>query len=241
MIRNSDLKGYEIPGKMDRLKATLFADDTTVYLSEEDDFGVLQGILDKWCTAAKAKFNLKKTEIIPIGDRQYRIFMADTYRDTGNWRNYPRGVHMANEGDAIRILGAFFGNNFEECAPWTPRMEKIAQVMARWARGHSTIEGRRHAVSFTIGAMTQYLTEVQRMPEEVKKRLIALERSFYWDGKSTSPVALEYLYAPFENGGRKLLDIQSRNDAIDLVWLKDYLNMGPNRPTWAYIADALLA
>ncbi|KAL1761249.1 hypothetical protein FB107DRAFT_171904, partial [Schizophyllum commune] len=127
--------------------------------------------------------------------------MAETYRDTGSWRNYPQGVHMANEGDAIRILGAFFGNNFEECAPWTPRLEKIAQVMARWAKGHSTIEGRRHAISFTIGAMTQYLTEVQRMPEAIKKRLIALERSFFWDGKTASPVALEHLYAPFENGG----------------------------------------
>ncbi|KAL1751422.1 hypothetical protein FB107DRAFT_222095, partial [Schizophyllum commune] len=46
--------------------------DTTVYLTEEDDFSVLQRVLDKWCIASKARFNVGKTEIIPIGNKRYR-------------------------------------------------------------------------------------------------------------------------------------------------------------------------
>ncbi|EIW58329.1 uncharacterized protein TRAVEDRAFT_100218, partial [Trametes versicolor FP-101664 SS1] len=72
MIRNSPLKGMNIPTSGSALKATLFADDTTVYLSEEDDFQVLQSVLDTWCSAAKARFNIGKTEIIPLGSREFR-------------------------------------------------------------------------------------------------------------------------------------------------------------------------
>lgn len=57
LIRNSELEGFLIPGTAERLKATLFADDTTVYLSEHDNFSILQNILDTWCTLKKQRFS----------------------------------------------------------------------------------------------------------------------------------------------------------------------------------------
>lgn len=51
----------------------------------------------------------------------------------------------------------------------------------------------------------------------------------------------ETVYAPFEVGGKKLLDIGARNDAISLTWLKSYLDLSANRPRWAYIADRIMA
>ncbi|KAF5376898.1 hypothetical protein D9615_007205 [Tricholomella constricta] len=49
MLRDSDLEGFQIKDERERLIATLFADDTTVYLSQNDNFPSLQIILDKWC------------------------------------------------------------------------------------------------------------------------------------------------------------------------------------------------
>ncbi|KAI0693951.1 hypothetical protein C8T65DRAFT_585428, partial [Cerioporus squamosus] len=37
------------------------------------------------------------------------------------------------------------------------------------------------------------------------------------------------------------MDIKRRNKAIDVVWLKEYLDLSQRRPKWAYVADALLA
>src|SRR5271168_5342052 len=56
-----------------------------------------------------------------------------------------------------------------------------------------------------------------------------------------SPVNEATLYAPIEVGGRAVLDIKSRNEAISVMWLKSYLSFGPDRPIWAFVADALMA
>lgn len=47
MIRESNLRGFQIEGLTEHLIATLFADDTTVYLSEHNDWADLKSILDK--------------------------------------------------------------------------------------------------------------------------------------------------------------------------------------------------
>ncbi len=248
MIRKSELEGFDIPRCGQTLKAVLFADDTTVYLSSRDDFQTLQTILDTWCSAAKARFNIGKTEIIPIGSETFRKEMAETYRDTGGWRNYPRNVHVAQEGEAVRILGAFFGNGTSQAGIWTLVLTKIVamrkplmEVIARWKTGHATLHGKRHVIQMIIGGMTQYLTTVQRMPEEVLTRLNKIIRGFLWNDRRSPPVSLEHVHLPVAKGGLNILDLEARNEAIDIMWLKAYLNLGTERPLWAYLADDLLA
>ncbi|KAH7906850.1 hypothetical protein BJ138DRAFT_1015552, partial [Hygrophoropsis aurantiaca] len=36
------------------------------------------------------------------------------------------------------------------------------------------------------------------------------------------------------------MDLKSRNQAIDIVWLKAFLDVTPKRPHWAFIADILI-
>ena len=92
MIWTSDLKGIDLPKCCKTFNATLFADDTTIYLAKDDNFEVLQEILDTWCSAAKAKFNIKKMEILPIGSPTFRAQVVEAYRVDGTWNNCPRGV-----------------------------------------------------------------------------------------------------------------------------------------------------
>ena len=71
-IRKSNLKGYnDIPGVRDKLITTLFADDTTVFLHEDDELEALEKILDQWCMASTAVFNIAKTQLLPIGKKEY--------------------------------------------------------------------------------------------------------------------------------------------------------------------------
>ncbi|OSC98505.1 hypothetical protein PYCCODRAFT_1375103, partial [Trametes coccinea BRFM310] len=45
---------------------------------------------------------------------------------------------------------------------------------------------------------------------------------------------------PLDKGGFGILDLKARNDAIDVNWLKEYLNYD-ERPTWALLADDIFA
>ena len=47
--------------------------------------------------------------------------------------------------------------------------------------------------------------------------------------------------SPIEIGGKKILDIKARNEAIKLMELKSYLQLDEGRPRWAKVADVLMA
>ncbi len=61
------------------------------------------------------------------------------------------------------------------------------------------------------------------MPSAIEKKLEKRIRKFIWENRNIPPVNIETLYAPINMGGRGLLDIKARNEAIDLMWLKSYL------------------
>lgn len=61
-----------------------------------------------------------------------------------------------------------------------------------------------------------------------------------WENDSSPRLALDVLQRPIEEGGLNLLDIQARNEAIEIIWLKTYLDFSPKKPTWAKITDLML-
>ena len=241
-LHRSTLEGIQIPGVEKRLIATLFADDTTTYLSHNDNFGDLVKILDKWCMASGAKFNISKTKIIPIGTEEHRQKVSENrYLNGVDGTPIPDHIKIAKDGEAIRSLGAMIGNKVNPISPWSRILEKIDTSLEIWDKGHPTIEGRRLIILMVVGGMTQYLTKVQGMPKEIEEKLERRIRAFLWDDKTHLAINKETLMIPIEEDGRKLLDILSCNEAITITWLKLYLNLDENRPTWAYVADAIMA
>ncbi|KAH9177338.1 hypothetical protein EDB89DRAFT_1844983, partial [Lactarius sanguifluus] len=88
---------------------------------------------------------------------------------------------------------------------------------------------------------TQFLTKAQGMPTHIKNALQGIIRDFLWEEGTTPRIALEYLYRPMEEGGLNLLNISGQNEAIELIWLKAYLNITPKRPVWAIVTDILIS
>lgn len=79
------------------------------------------------------------------------------------------------------------------------------------------------------------------MPAPIREALTKELRKFIWEEEGHTPrLGLPQLEAPVENGGIKLLNLKNRNEAIELVWLKDYLNFSNSRPTWVLITDILI-
>jgi hypothetical protein len=149
------------------------------------------------------------------------------------------GIHIASNGEPVRILGAWIGNNVDQAAIWSFVIDKIRSSLDRWSMSHLTLFGRRLIVQMIVGGMSQYLATTQGMPKQVEQILEKSIREFIWED-SKPPVSLDTLYLPIKKGGIKLLDLASRNKAIEVMWLKSYLALGHKRPIWAYVADVLI-
>jgi hypothetical protein len=84
------------------------------------------------------------------------------------------------EGQSVRIFGAWFGNEIDRSQAWIPVLEKINSALDNWDQSHPSIERRRLIVRMVVGGMTQYLTQVQWMPKNIEKRLSKRIRRYMW-------------------------------------------------------------
>ncbi|KAI0038393.1 hypothetical protein FA95DRAFT_1471615, partial [Auriscalpium vulgare] len=220
MLRASPhLQGYSIPGVEQRLIINLFADDTVLYLSAEDRYDTVHKILTSWCAASGAKFNIGKTEIIPIGSVAHRQRVITSRKlHTNDDTPINQSIHIAADGTAIRSLGAWIGNEINNAQPWEPTLDKIRSRLTQWLLGHPTIFGKRHVVQMVVGGMSQYLTRVQGMPRHIETAIVKEIRAFMWpDSARNAPIALKHLYRPRNEGGIGLLNVPARNAAIELT------------------------
>lgn len=238
MLRRSPLSGFKSPNTLHRSIVSMFADDTTVYLSATDDVNVLNNILSKWCCASGAKFNIDKTEIIPIGTLSYRLSLAESAKLNPTSTAFPPTVRIARDGQAVRILGAWLGNKVNEPSVWSPILEKLESRLRKWNTRNPSIEGRRTIIQWTFGSMTQYLTCVQGMPRSTEDFLTKRLKRFAWDSNGKSNINFDVLCTPVTIGGKGILNLRLRNEAIEMVWLKKLLSSNP--PAWVAFAHELL-
>ncbi len=69
---DENIKGLEIPGIEEKIIISLYADDTNLFLNRQDSLDYVQATLEEWCKASGVKFNIDKTEIVPIGTPDHR-------------------------------------------------------------------------------------------------------------------------------------------------------------------------
>ncbi|KIM54241.1 hypothetical protein SCLCIDRAFT_137286, partial [Scleroderma citrinum Foug A] len=179
------LSGFEIPGIKEKLIVSLYADNRTIYLSESDSYTTLQHILQNWCLASGAKFNLEKTEVIPIGTPVYRERIWTSRKISEVDPPLPQDIQIAEDRNAVRCLGAWIGNNTKAIDPWELILDKVRDTLKRWSNSHPTLDAKRHIIQMFAGGMTQFLTAAQGMPNQIENALIKITREFIWD--STAP------------------------------------------------------
>jgi len=230
-----------IPGIENTIKIKLFVDDTNLFLNKNDRLDHIQEILDQWCSVSGARFNIEKTEIIPIGTVEHRGEIVLTRKINPQDENpLPDKIHIAQDGDAVRVLGAWIGNKVNDITPWEPILDTVRRKLKIWEKAHPMLNGKCLIIQVIVGGHTQFLTKAQGMPEHIEKALTKIINKFLWDQDSIPRIAAEYLQRPIDEGGLNILDINSRNKAIEIIWLKAYLNFSPSCQQWATITDHII-
>jgi len=78
------------------------------------------------------------------------------------------------------------------------------------------------------------------MPPQIETAIKKLINDFLWDDGQGPRIALDTLCQPEESGGLNILDMHARNEAIELMWLKEFLNFSPSRQPWATVTDLII-
>ena len=243
LLRNNPfLRGLQIPSLVEKVITKFFANNTSLYLSSTDCFDHVFQILRNWCEVSGAKFNIEKTEIIPIGTPEHHERILNTRKiNTQDQITLDVRIKIAADGKAIRFLGVWLGNNIDDAAPWEPVLNNINKSLTFWKEAHPSMAGRKLIIQTVVGGHTQFLAKVQGMPENIVSTLTKTICDFMWEEDSSPRIALDLLQRPKSCGGLNLLDIKACNKAIEIMWLKSYLNFSPSHPEWATVTDLLLA
>jgi hypothetical protein len=138
------------------------------------------------------------------------------------------------------MLGAWIGNQANNDAPWETIIDKINRNLGKWKHLHPMLNGRKLIIQTVVGGHTQFLTNAQGMPTHIETALKKIISGFMWDDDSSPRITTDTLCRPINQGGLNLLDITVRNEAIDIIWLKKYLNFSVTRPIWAVITDIII-
>ncbi|KAJ7207791.1 hypothetical protein C8J57DRAFT_1099099, partial [Mycena rebaudengoi] len=196
----------------------------------------LEKILDRWCLASGARFNVSKTEIIPFGTPEFRAHLLETRQIGLDDDQISANVHIAKEGEAVRILGSFIGNGVDAFGVWTPVLEKIDSDYERWANLCPNLSLKKNADQIISGSRLQYLVQVNGMPPAVTKHILKSQWEFINNTKS-SMISRETLMLPRSMGGIGLLDLEARNEALLLIKAADLAESDPEkRSLWALLA-----
>ena len=136
MIReHPELRGLEIPGTAENLIVSLFADSTTVFLSKIDNFQALERTLQKWCLASGAKFNISKTEVIPIGCPEHRKRVSEQRKlNSTNDNEILERIHIAKDRETVCLLGGYIGNQIETQQIWSTQLSKLKDDLKQWGK-----------------------------------------------------------------------------------------------------------
>ncbi|KAG2063196.1 hypothetical protein BDR04DRAFT_1038898 [Suillus decipiens] len=129
---------------------------TTIYLTKEDKYSDLEKILQKCCLASGAKFNLEKTEILPIGSRKHHQDVTQSQRLNPADAPWSEHINIAKDGSPIWILGAWIGNKIDHTASWETTIHKIEKSPYRWNTYHPTLEGKQLITQMIIGGIRDW-------------------------------------------------------------------------------------
>ena len=222
--QSNEVKGV---GINNTLKILQYADDTTLFLENEQSFHNALSFFDKFSEISGLKLNLNKTEAMWLGTWKNR---NDTLGKT-RWKLCPNNV--------ITILGISFSStrkvielvdqNIE------PKFAKCEAIMKSWANRNLTVIGKITLAKSLIASQFLYLLQSFILPDHLLRRINTLLFKYIW-AKSKykehdikvcpEKVKRDIMVQNFDKGGLKMLDIFDMQKGFAFIWIKRLVNGG---------------
>jgi hypothetical protein len=207
-IRNNPrLKGIKI-GDVE-CKIGQYADDTTLFLDDEQSLTLAPTIINMFSKCSGLKMNRDKSESMYIGI-------------SSNFRHKNSNIRWTNE--FVKYLGVYVNKDNQKAATHniTLKLEKIQNLIKIWSSRYLTLKGKITIVNSLLLSQMLYIASTIHIPKWAITKYNQLITSFIWDNK---PAKIKYttLIAPIGKGGLNLQDLQTKIEANKISWIKNIL------------------
>ena len=135
-----------------------------------------------------------------------------------------------------RSLGIHVGHNKDECYKlnWTSKLDNIKQLADRWSHRNLTLIGKIYIVKSELLSKIIYTATILPIPEDIVSKINKILYKFLW-GK-TEKVKRKIINNDFDNGGLKMIDLESQFMAIKAAWIPRFLRDNQSNAPWTILA-----
>ena len=207
--KNEAIKGVEIDEKT--LKSTQYADDTTIFLKDEESLQPLKELLDKFGPVSGLFINQGKTQCTGLGSKSTENKTVHGFKIT------PK---------PLKILGIWFAHDAKMMQDLNVggKFEKMKSILSSWHTRGLTIQGRILVLkALGLSQLTYALINTvipNKMLEEINKFIF----EFIWNGKKKARIRKDVLIQDYRDGGLKAPDIHSMHTALKYSWIPRLMN-----------------
>ena len=215
---NEDIQGIVI-NENKQVKITMLADDTTLFLADDQSLQVALGSLEEFHFCSGLKLNKTKTEAVQLG----------VTRDPDAIKYGVKWV----EG-SFKSLGITFGFNKKnvETENFTTRIDKAKNLLRIWGQRDMSIKGKIAIIKSLVIPQLLYACSVLYVPDWVIKETNNMLFKFLWSGKPEK-IKRATIVGDIESGGLKMVDFESMVKALKSTWINRLLTT--ENGSWGHI------
>lgn len=194
---NKRVSGIMMPGG-ECLKISQYADDTILYLADDDSLREVVEILKIYEEVTGSKINKEKTK----------------YKYLGTWEGRRENIcdYTLCEGP-MDILGISFGNKEGDAIwNWKGKMAEVERKLRLWKMRKLTITGKVLVIKSEVVPKLLYLGYVFPMPQVFRAQIMRGIFNFIWGGYEY--VKRVQMYQEVADGGKGVPNIPLKLDTI---------------------------
>ena len=190
-LRNK-IRGISVLG-LPPTKLMMYADDTNLFLSAlDDELPVINECLKSTSYTIGCKFNLDKTDVLPIGSIAHRTLAHE------NGVGLPSAFTLA-PGSALRVLGVWIGSTDEAAPRWKQILSHNRRLIAQWSAIGVSARNRALIAKALLLSRCYYLLDGNGMPSSILHKMSAAINRYVRGKFSSMPYS--FLSAPISEGG----------------------------------------
>ena len=207
-VRSSDkIMGIKLAEK--EVKISSYADDTQIFVKNEQSIKEVHHLLDLYSKSSGAKINHKKTEGILLGNMKGE--------NNIKWTK-----------EQVKSLGIPQGLNENLEDYWEKIKQKIQRKLDMWKRRHLTMQGKVQVIkTIGIGSVT-YAAGLKCIPEKKLKEINTILWNFVWNDK-TEQVKRTICMENKENGGIGMPSINYVIQTRQIMMVKRIISDGKEK------------